>query len=105
VLWLVGRIACLVSVVLPLWLAAAVDLAFPVVLCVVAVREIVAPHNWRNLMMPIPIGVIAVADLLTYLELAGYGVPAGLGWRLALAAIIALISAIGGRIIPTFTRN
>ena len=32
VLWLVGRIACLVSVVLPLWLAAAVDLAFPVVL-------------------------------------------------------------------------
>ena len=105
VLWLVGRIACLVSVVLPLWLAAAVDLAFPVVLCVVAVREIVAARNWRNLMMPIPIGVIAVADLLTYLELAGYGVSAGLGWRLAIVAIIALISAIGGRIIPAFTRN
>ena len=31
VLWLVGRIACLVSAFLPLWLAAAVDLAFPVV--------------------------------------------------------------------------
>ena len=105
VLWLVGRIACLVSAVLPLWLAAAVDLAFPVVLCAVAAREIVAARNWRNLMMPIPIGVIAVADLLTYLELAGYGVPAGLGWRLAIAAIIALISAIGGRIIPAFTRN
>ena len=32
VLWLVGRIACLVSSFFPLWLAAAVDLAFPVVL-------------------------------------------------------------------------
>jgi uncharacterized protein involved in response to NO len=105
VLWLVGRITCLVSVLLPLWLAAAVDLAFPVVLGAFAAREIVAARNWRNLMMPVAIGVIAVADLLTYLELAGYGVPAGLGWRLAIVAIIALISAIGGRIIPDFTRN
>ena len=94
VLWLVGRIACLVSSFFPLWLAAAVDLAFPVV-----------PARNAPCMMPIPIGVIAVAALLTYLELAGYGVPAGLGWRLALAAIIALILAIGGRIIPAFTRN
>lgn len=70
-LWLLGRIACLASAVLPLWLAAAVDLAFPVVLGAFAAREIVAVRNWRNLMMPIPIGVIAVADLLTYLDLAG----------------------------------
>lgn len=104
-LWLLGRAASLVSAVLPLWLAAAVDLAFPVVLCAVAAREIIAARNWRNLMMPLPIGVLGVADLLMYLELAGYGVPAGLGWRLAIAAIIALISAIGGRVIPAFTRN
>src|SRR3546814_3335443 len=31
--------------------------------------------------------------------------PAGVGWRLALAAVISLISLIGARIIPTFTRN
>lgn len=105
VLWLLGRVACLVSAFFPLWLTAAVDLAFPVVLCAVAAREVVAAHNWRNLMMPIPIGVLAVADLLTYRELAGHGVPAGLGWRLALAAVIALVSAISGRIIPAFTRN
>jgi uncharacterized protein involved in response to NO len=29
VLWLLGRIVCLVSAVLPLWLAADIDLAFP----------------------------------------------------------------------------
>ena len=32
-------------------------------------------------------------------------VPNGLGWRLGLAAPILLISVIGGRIIPSFTRH
>lgn len=105
ILWLLGRIACLVSAFLPLWLAAAVDLAFPLALCAVAAGEIVAARNWRNLMMPLPIGVLGMANLLMYLELAGFDVPRGLGWRLAITAIIALISAIGGRIIPAFTRN
>ena len=104
-LWLLGRIACLISAALPLWLAAAIDLAFPVALCALAAREIVAARNWRNLMMPLPIGVLSIANLLMYLELAQFDVPAGLGWRLAIGAIIALISAIGGRIIPAFTRN
>ena len=104
-LWLLGRIACLVSAYLPLWLAAAIDLAFPLALCAVTAREIVAARNWRNLMMPLPIGVLGIANLLMYLELAGFDVPGGLGWRLAITAIIALISAIGGRIIPAFTRN
>ncbi len=104
-LWLLGRISCLVSAYLPLWCAAATDLAFPFVLCAVAAREIVAARNWRNLMMPIPIAALGIADLLTYLELAWTGVPAGLGWRIAIAAVISLITAVGGRIIPAFTRN
>jgi uncharacterized protein involved in response to NO len=86
-------------------LAAAVDLAFPFALSALAAREIVAAGNRRNLMMPVPIGVLGIADLLMYLELAGLDVPAGLGWRLALVAVIVLISVIGGRIIPAFTRN
>ena len=76
-LWLLGRIACLVSAFLPLWLAAAVDLAFPFVLCAIAAREIVAARNWRNLIMPLPIGVLGIADLLMYLQLASFSVPAG----------------------------
>lgn len=103
--WLLGRIICLVSMFVPLWLAAAVELAFPFVLCGVAGREIIAARNWRNLMMPIPIAVLGIADLLMYLELAGVAPPVGIGWRLAIVAIIALITAIGGRIIPAFTRN
>jgi uncharacterized protein involved in response to NO len=81
-LWLLGRIACLISVLVPFWLAGGLDLAFPVALCTVAAREIVAARNWRNLMMLLPIGVLAIANLLTYLELAQFSLPAGLGWRL-----------------------
>ena len=81
-LWLAGRLACFISASVPLWLAAATDLAFPFVLCAVAAREIIASRNWRNMPMPVPIAVLGIADLLMYLEVAGFSVPAGLGWRL-----------------------
>ncbi len=104
-LWLLGRVACLCSAWMALWLAAVVDLAFPFVLCAVAAREIVAARSWRNLPMPLPIAVLGVADGLMYLETAGAAVPPGLGWRLGLAAVVILASAVGGRIVPAFTRN
>jgi uncharacterized protein involved in response to NO len=104
-LWLLGRIACLISIDLPAWMAVVADLSFPVVLLAVAAREIIAGRNWRNLPMTAPIAVFIVADLLMHLESLGFAVPSGLGWRLGLAAPILLISVIGGRIIPSFTRN
>ena len=104
-LWLLGRVACLFSAALPLWSTAVIDLAFPVAICIVAARELVAARNWRNLAMPVPVAVLGIANLLMYLELAGRDIPAGLGWRLAMVAVLALVSAVGGRIIPTFTRN
>jgi len=104
-LWLAGRLACLVSALIPLWLAVSIDLAFPFLPGAVAAREIISSRNWRNLPMPVPIGILGVANLLMHLESAGVAVPAGLGWRLALAAIMVLISVVAGRIIPLFTRN
>jgi uncharacterized protein involved in response to NO len=104
-LWALGRIACLVSALLPAVAAIAADLAFPAVLVAVIAREIIAGRNWRNLPMVVPVSVLAVADLLMHLEAVGVAVPAGLGWRLGLAAVLVLISVVGGRIIPSFTRN
>jgi uncharacterized protein involved in response to NO len=104
-LWLVGRIACLISADLASWLAILADLAFPVALLAVAAREIIAGRNWRNLPMTAPLALFILADLLMHLESLGFAVPAGLGWRLAVGAPIVLISVIGGRIIPSFTRN
>jgi uncharacterized protein involved in response to NO len=104
-LWVLGRVACLISALLPVWCAIVVDVAFPAVLAVVVAREIVAGRNWRNLVMLAPLGVFGAASLLMHFEAAGLSVPMGLGWRLGLAAVLVLISVVAGRIVPSFTRN
>lgn len=104
-LWLLGRIACLVSADIPLWLSVSMDLAFPIVLTAVCARELVGGAKFRNLMLLLPLTVLMAANLLMHLEVAGMPLVQGLGWRLGLAAIMVLISVIGGRIIPAFTRN
>jgi uncharacterized protein involved in response to NO len=104
-LWLLARGACLFSALLPPWLAIAAGLAFPATLAAVIAGEIVAGGNRRQLMMTAPPAVVAIADSLMQLEAAGAAVPSGLGWRLGLAALGVLLSVIGGRIIPSFTRN
>jgi uncharacterized protein involved in response to NO len=104
-LWLLGRIACLISALVPVWIAIAADLSFPMVLVTIVAREIVVGRNWRNLPMVAPVGVLGIANLLMHLEADGVAVPSGLGWRLGLATVIVLISVMAGRIVPSFTRN
>ncbi|HTI84982.1 MAG TPA: NnrS family protein [Alphaproteobacteria bacterium] len=105
ILWVLGRIACLISADMPAWLAIALDLAFPAMLLFVAAREVIEGRNWRNLPTTAPLAVFLVADLLMHLEALNEPVPAGLGWRLGIAAPIILIGVIAGRIIPSFTHN
>lgn len=101
-LWLAGRAAC---AFLPVpWLAAAVDLAFPVVLALALWREIIAGRNWKNLPVAAMITLFGAANALHHAGNLGLA-PAGLGPRLALAVVAMLIALIGGRIVPSFTRN
>ena len=104
-LWLLGRIACLISATASPWISVVADLSFPVVLVAVVAREIIAGRNWRNLPMLAPVIILGIANLLMHLEAGGIGVPSGLGWRLGLAAVLVLISVVAGRIVPSFTRN
>jgi uncharacterized protein involved in response to NO len=46
-LWLLDRVSCLISAVLPLWLAISADLSFPLLLVGVVAREIVAGATCR----------------------------------------------------------
>jgi uncharacterized protein involved in response to NO len=104
-LWLLGRITCLVSSLVPVWLAIAADISFPALLVAVVAREIIAAGNWRNLPLVAPVAVLGIANLLMHLESDGIAMPPGLGWRLGLSAVIVLISVVAGRIVPSFTRN
>jgi uncharacterized protein involved in response to NO len=104
-LWLLGRIACLISAFVPAWLAIIADLSFPALLIAVAAREIIVARNWRNLPVLAPLTLLGVADLMMHLEGNGASLSLGLGWRLGLASVIVLISVVAGRIVPSFTRN
>jgi uncharacterized protein involved in response to NO len=105
-LWLAGRVAVMVSAGLPPLTVAAVDLAFPVVLAAVIAREIVAGKNWRNLIVLAMLAVFALGNALFHWEAArGAYAAQGYGLRLGLGAALMMIAVIGGRIVPSFTRN
>ena len=102
-LWLAARAAVLFSAAIGLPLAALLDVGFYFVLAGLAGREVIAAGN-RNIPVVGLVGLIGIANGVDYLGLAGLVDP-GLGWRCAVALIIVMISLIGGRIVPSFTRN
>lgn len=105
-LWLMGRAAVALSDLLPAAVVAGADLAFPVVLAAAMTREIIAGKNWKNLTIIGLLAVFTLANLLFHLDAAsGAYAAAGVGMRLGLAAAITMIALIGGRIVPSFTRN
>lgn len=105
-LWVLGRIAVAFSVGLPSGLVAALDLTFPVALGAAIAREIIAGKNWRNLVVLGMLAVFASGNALFHLEAASGSFAAqGYGLRLGVGAGIMMIAVIGGRIVPSFTRN
>lgn len=109
-LWAAGRVGVVCSGWIGAGAAAILDLVFPLAFLSAVAREILAGRNWRNLPVLGALGMLLVANTLVHL--GGLGLPglAGidlepLGLRLGLAALLMLIALIGGRIIPSFTRN
>jgi uncharacterized protein involved in response to NO len=103
-LWLAGRAAIFASAQTGLLAAAVIDVSFLLVLAAVAVREIVAGRNWRNLRVLAVIAVLALGNIVWHAELIRSG-AGHYGPRIAIAAVIGLITLVGGRIVPSFTRN
>lgn len=103
-LWLAGRMAVFFSAETG-WLAAAViDCAFLIAVTGAAAIEIISGRNWRNLKVLAPVAVLLIANVIFHLEAHFAGVS-DIGKRLGIGAAIVLIMIIGGRIIPSFTRN
>lgn len=105
-LWVAGRIAVATSLLWPTALAEMVDLSFPLVLGAVILREIVAGKNWRNLVVLVLLSIFALANLAYHIDAAGGEIAAqGIGMRIGISAVVLMISVIGGRVVPSFTRN
>lgn len=105
-LWLAGRVAVTTSALWPIGVAEATDLLFPIALGLVILREIVVGRNWRNLVVFVLLSVFALANLLFHLTASRGDIAAqGIGLRIGVSAVVMMIAVIGGRVVPSFTRN
>lgn len=104
VLWIAARLSLLFLPATCLWLAAAVDVGLYLVLAAFAMREVLASGN-RNLPISLLVLLFGAADALDHLAIAGRVGDDLLGIRCGLAILMIMISVIGGRIVPSFTRN
>ena len=103
-LWLLGRIAVLFSAVIGPIAAGALDCLFLLAVAAVTANEIIAGNNWRNLKVLVPVTILLFANVLFHAE-AYFSGTSDYARRVAVAAATMLIVLIGGRIIPSFTRN
>jgi len=104
-LWLAGRLAVAFGQVVGPGIAAAVDLAFWIVLGGAIAREVIAGNNRRNLPVVVAIAAFAAADAAVHAGTLGWPAGGPVGLRLGIGTVVVLISLIGGRIVPSFTRN
>jgi uncharacterized protein involved in response to NO len=102
-LWAIGRVAMLLQARLGA-LAAVLYSLFLVVFAAVIWREVLTGRNWRNLPVCAIVTGFAAANVGLHLR-AQHPDLASVCERLALGAPAMLIAVIGGRVVPSFTRN
>lgn len=103
-LWLAARLAVLWSGALGLAVAAVLDVGFYAVMAAVGAREILAAKN-RNMPLVAMVLLFGTADAIDYASVSGLLADGEAGFRAGIALVTVMISVIGGRIIPSFTRN
>ena len=102
--WFAGRIAVTLSAAIGWFPAALIDAGFLVLVAAAAAREIIAGRNWRNLKVVSLIVLLSTGNICFHLEAHLTG-AADYSIRLGFAIVVMLITLIGGRIVPSFTRN
>ncbi|SPU62322.1 NnrS family protein [Brucella melitensis] len=102
--WLAGRLAFLAPDLVHIDVAVAIESLFLPFLLFIAAREIIAGHHWRNLKVLGGIAGVMIANFaFHYLVLTDGDVT--FANRIGVSAYVILVTLIGGRIIPSFTRN
>jgi uncharacterized protein involved in response to NO len=103
-LWCAGRAAMLAPGLIGPTAAAVIDALFLPTVLLICVREIVAGRKWADLKVVAGLGALSLANICFHHETIIEGAP-DIAPRFAIAAYIGLIIVVGGRILPSFTRN
>ncbi|HVM81841.1 MAG TPA: NnrS family protein [Stellaceae bacterium] len=105
-IWLLARIAMLAMAWVPLWLPAALDLAFLPALAAAIAGPLWRSGAKRNLVLLAVLAALWAADLAMHLDFLGVAPDAGSrAARVGIDVLLLLITVIGGRIVPAFTTN
>ncbi len=104
IVWLAGRVAVTFSAEIGWLPATIIDVSFLVLVVAATAREIIAGSNWRNLRVVGLVTLLLAGNVAFHLESHFQG-SAEYGARVGIAAVVLLLVVIGGRIIPSFTRN
>ena len=102
--WLAGRIAVCLSESIGWAVACAIDAAFLALLAAAAAREIVAGRKWGNVPVVGIVSLLCLGNIAFHIEAHFDGI-AEYSARFSVAFVITLVALIGGRIVPSFTRN
>ena len=103
-LWLAGRLVMVWPDILPAYAGAFLEAAFLPVLAGVAAREIIAGRNWKNLKILVALGLLSAVNVAFHAAVITDADPM-VAFRAGVAVLIALIGLVGGRVVPSFTRN
>ena len=103
-LWLAARMAVLFSGTTGWVFAAALDVGFFLVLGGLAAREVFAAQN-KNVPVVALVLFFACANAADHAAAAGLADIGEISVFAGIAVVIVMISLIGGRIVPSFTRN
>lgn len=105
-LWLAGRVLLLLDGSVPPAVAAAVDLTFIPALAVTVAVPLLRARNHRNLVFLVILAALFAFNLLIHLQALN-----AIGWDssrplwLTLDLFVLAIALVGGRIVPSFTKN
>lgn len=98
--WLAGRLVMGLGAWLPPLLIAVVDLAFIPALVVVGIPGLLALRDKRNGIFLVILGLFLAANGMLHFDIAG-----DMAVTLVVDLLALLVCVLGGRIVPSFTRN
>jgi uncharacterized protein involved in response to NO len=103
-LWLAGRLFLVLPATAESAVGPVVDALYLPTLAFMVAREVITGKNWQNLRVLLVIGALALANICFHVAvLVGHDVTSVL--RATVALFVLLVCLVGGRIIPSFTRN
>jgi uncharacterized protein involved in response to NO len=105
-IWAAGRMAVWSSALLPAELVAIADLGLFAAMTVWLVGRLAGDPKPRNLVFIAIMVLLATGNGMVHLEWAGWATQtADAGLRVGLLTLTCVITIVGGRIVPAFTRN